>query len=72
MHKCDCLYRESSWLKKMVSVPSLGVTGKDAYEALLCDKNAIIAQKEAKICRSKQRISCLERQLYRKKTEKSS
>lgn len=48
MHKCDCLYRENSRLKEMVSTQPLEAADKEAYEALLSDKDAIIAQKEAK------------------------
>lgn len=48
MHKCDCLYRENSRLKEMVSTQPLKAADKEAYEALLSDKDAIIAQKEAK------------------------
>lgn len=49
MHKCDCLYRENSRLKEMVSTQPLKAADKEVYEALLSDKDAIIAQKEAKI-----------------------
>ncbi len=48
MHKCDCLYRENSRLKEMVSTQPLKAADKEVYEALLSDKDAIIAQKEAK------------------------
>ena len=70
MHKCDCLYRENSRLKEMVSTQPLEAADKEAYEALLSDKDAIIAQKEAKINSLEQRVSYLERQLYGKKAEK--
>ena len=70
MHKCDCLYRENSRLKEMVSTQPLKAADKDVYEALLSDKDAIIAQKEAKINSLEQRVSYLERQLYGKKAEK--
>lgn len=70
MHKCDCLYRENSRLKEMVSTQPLKAADKEAYEALLSDKDAIIAQKEAKINSLEQRVSYLERQLYGKKAEK--
>ena len=49
MHKCDCLYRENSRLKEMVSTQPLKAADKEVYEALLSDKDAIIAQKEARI-----------------------
>mgnify|MGYP000332068405 CR=1 FL=1 len=48
MHKCDCLYRENSRLKEMVSTQPLEAADKEAYEALLSDKDAIIAQKGSK------------------------
>lgn len=48
MHKCDCLYRENSRLKEMVSTQPLKAADKEVYEALLSDKDAIIAQKEQK------------------------
>ena len=70
MHKCDCLYRENSRLKEMVSTQPLKAADKEVYEALLSDKDAIIAQKEAKINSLEQRVSYLERQLYGKKAEK--
>ncbi len=70
MHKCDCLYRENSRLKEMVSTQPLKAADKEVYEALLSDKDAIIAQKEAKINNLEQRVSYLERQLYGKKAEK--
>ena len=46
MHKCDCLYRENSRLKEMVSTQPLKAADKEVYEALLSDKDAIIAQKQ--------------------------
>ena len=60
MHKCDCLYRENSRLKEMVSTqPLKAADKKEVYEALLSDKDAIIAQKEAKINSLEQRVSIL-------------
>ena len=70
MHKCDCLYRENSRLKEMVSTQPLKAADKEVYEALLSDKDAIIAQKEAKINSLEQRVTYLGRQLYGKKAEK--
>ena len=49
MHKCDCLYRENSRLKEMVSTQPLKAADKEVYEALLSDKDAIIAQKESTV-----------------------
>lgn len=46
MHKCDCLYRENSRLKEMVSTQPLKAADKEVYEALLSDKDAIIAQRK--------------------------
>ncbi len=40
MHKCDCLYRENSRLKEMVSTQPLKAADKEVYEALLSDKDA--------------------------------
>lgn len=48
MHKCDCLYRENSRLKEMVSTQPLKAADKEVYEALLSDKDAIIAQRKQK------------------------
>ena len=45
MHKCDCLYRENSRLKEMVSTQPLKAADKEVYEALLSDKDAIIDPK---------------------------
>lgn len=48
MHKCDCLYRENSRLKEMVSTQPLKAADKEVYEALLSDKDAIIPKRKQK------------------------
>ena len=48
MHKCDCLYRENSRLKEMVSTQPLKAADKEVYEALTCFPRRLKPQKKQK------------------------